>query len=554
MILKEGFFSSIALLVVISCLAIPQIAYINPVLFFLAIFLAIFLNPILWGFIAFFSIVLGLLFVESIIGGIVTLAKMSSSLGKVTQALAAGGIAATILGVILNLGQITSFISTITAVVPGGKEILAIVFLVGVFVPMVLKIMLFFIGLLLSIILVPFAISAVSATSYITGFYLIFFFLLFYYYLYGNDLALFGIVIALASTSLLSSSISLTLGVAILSISGALLGLKASPDIRGLVIKIATIYYLASIGVYAGSAIAGLNTIFRAITMYGFLSPAAIIMLIFVTGVASGDLRWPKVLINLMAMYCIISVFFGKPIEGWLFANQPFYFNVSIIDSAVNSFLTLFGSDATATFWMYRGTINLLVGGFTDILTNIFHVASPQFLGFSVAFAFLMMLFLYDMMLGLTGYPIFEGLPRVIPAVKEAMHRTPVERKAKEVAGVVTGLAEAEERRKKAIEEETKKLEKIKKQREKLEKELEERQKKLEEATKKEEEMKAWKLRAVVDELRARKERLERIERAKQEAIRVLAQRPTVKGEVQRSLETAHEAFKSIKEKLRRKK
>jgi vacuolar-type H+-ATPase subunit I/STV1 len=158
------------------------------------------------------------------------------------------------------------------------------------------------------------------------------------------------------------------------------------------------------------------------------------------------------------------------------------------------------------------------------------------------------------MMLGLTGYPIFEGVSRVVPALMESIKRPPIEKKAKEAAGVITGLAEAEERRKRAIEEETKKLEKIKKQREKLEKELEEKQKKLEEATKKEEEMKVWRLRAVVNELRARKERLERIERAKQEAIRVLAQRPTVTGEVQRSLETARETFKSIMEKLRRKK
>jgi hypothetical protein len=565
MILKEGFFSSIALLVVISCLAIPQIAYINPVLFFLAIFLAIFLNPILWGLIVLFSMVLGLLLVESIIGGIASLAKLSDTL---LRTLAAGGIAATILGIILKLPALTQFISTIATVVPGGKEILAIMFLVGLVVPMVLKVLLFFVGLLLAIIFVPFSISSVLATSYATGFYLLFFFLLFYYYLYGNDLALYGIIIMLLSTSIFTSSIYLALGVVILSFVGVLLGIRASVDVRNLIIKIATIYYITSMGVYAGSKLAELNTVFYWISRYGYpiftvgglLSPVSLIALIFVLGIVSGDLRWPKLLINLMALYSIYTIFGPGSIEEWLYAYQNVTFTTSTIDVAINSFLSYFGTDASTTFWMYRNTVNILVGGFTDVLTNIFHIAKPYFLGFSMAFAFLIMLFLYDMMLGLTGYPIFEGLPRVIPAVKEAMHKPPVERKAKEVAGVVTGLAETEKaveaEKKKAIEKETKELKKVEKEKKEVEKELKEKTKELRKAVKKGEEQKVWTLSTLTKELRARRERLERIERAKQVAIRTIAQYkgPTVAGEVQRSLETTREALKSIKEKLRRKK
>ncbi len=407
MLAREGFFQSLTLFSIVVFFCLIDVVWVNPFLIVAVLLLAIFLNPVIYLFLWYIFEMLG-----------------------------------TLLGI--TIGAVAG---------PSGMTLGAIIGAIGTFIGFILliifKVLPFALGIIYAFVIVP---QGLILSSWGIGLFfvsiLLAYFLL-YYLIFGNDIALYGIVITLVVAGLHSQAMSFVLGMAILALAGAIIGLSVPVDIRKTIEYAGILYYMSFVGVFmvgAGSEI--VSGVYSALApLFTFLSPANIITLLFVMNVISGEMKWNSLLFQLMAIsfifYALSGIFLPAvhlPFSTWFTGISTVGINPAGYDRAIETYLNAISPAAGALYKAYGHYLGYAIA---LLVWALFHpigfIGGPAFrynlfdaYVLLVALVVIALAFIFDMITGLTGYSVFPIINKVVPPkVKKELAKKKEEFKAK---------------------------------------------------------------------------------------------------------------------------
>jgi hypothetical protein len=300
LLLRPGLFTSLLILLAVLIFVVRPIIPLGSILIMLlpALFVVLVFNPLAWA-------VAYLLYTA--ISGVI-----SAAISAVATAIL--GPEATIPAAAISLG--TALLATIFAFISRIIPLIA--------------------GAVYVFVIAPLLISGFGGTFGI--FDVLFCLLIVYYFIFGGKkipyliILLVGVAMVYGYLLVGVNIINIVIGLALILLAAATIGLPVGGKIRNAVVKVLYLYLLASIGVRAVEGLwqysiaASINRFMEALAGLGLLAvltPAGMVLLVFLIGLFSGDPKIPDNLMKVLALAVILSFIIPTgAVSGFMYVNS----------------------------------------------------------------------------------------------------------------------------------------------------------------------------------------------------------------------------------------